>query len=208
MKFDFFSMKPLTTSAKEGTTRKIIDQEVQWDKTQTIISRTDKFGTINFANDVFCRVCGYSEAELLGAPHSIIRHPDMPKIIFKVLWDNILDGNNFHAIVKNLAKDGRYYWVITNFTITRDANGEIISFLARRNSVPSDVVNQHIAPLYKKLLEIEKVGGMEASGAFVTQHLQSIGKSYPQFIYDIMESSGANVDFLSKSTLGENPFLR
>ena len=80
-----------------------IDKEVDWDKSRTIMSRTDIYGTIDYVNQVFVDVCGYSEKELLGAPHSIIRHPDMPKILFKHLWDHIQQGLNFHAVVKILA---------------------------------------------------------------------------------------------------------
>lgn len=216
MIFDFFFQKAAEEKSPQESFKQIyekqrpapIDQEVEWDKTQTIISRTDKFGTIDFANDTFCDVCGYSREELLGQPHNIIRHPDMPQIIFKVLWDNILEGNNFHAIVKNLSKSGKYYWVITNFSITRDyQTGEIISFLARRSSVPKSVVDEYIAPFYKKLLEIEKAQGIRASAAFVGEYLKNAGKTYPEFIYDIMKGSGANYDFLSEFTLGKNPFL-
>ena len=84
-----------------------IDREVNWDKSKTIMSRTDAAGTIDYVNQVFCDVCGYSAEELLGSPHNIIRHPDMPRVIFKVLWDNIQQGINFHAVAKNLAKSGR-----------------------------------------------------------------------------------------------------
>ena len=66
-----------------------IDKEVNWDKSKTIMSRTDAAGVIDYVNQVFCNVCGYSEEELMGSPHNIIRHPDMPRVIFKVLWDNI-----------------------------------------------------------------------------------------------------------------------
>ena len=75
-----------------------INQEVVWDKTKTIISKTDKFGNITDVNQTFVDVCGYTANELIGKPHNIIRHPDMPKIIFKITWDNILAGRNFHAI--------------------------------------------------------------------------------------------------------------
>lgn len=216
MIFDFFFQKEGEEKSPKESFKQIyekqrptpIDEEVKWDKTQTIISRTDRFGTIDFANDIFCDVCGYSREELLGQPHNIIRHPDMPQIIFKVLWDNILEGNNFHAIVKNLSKSGRYYWVITNFSITRDyQTGEIISFLARRSSVPKNVIDEYIAPFYKKLLEIEKAQGIRASAAFVGEYLKNVGKTYPEFIYDIMKDSGADYDFLSEITLGKNPFL-
>ena len=114
-----------------------IDREVNWDKTRTIMSRTDAAGTIDYVNQVFCDVCGYSaeellgrityciepflnivgvkQGDLLGKPHNIIRHTDMPRVIFKVLWDNIQKGINFHAVAKNLAKSGEYYWVVTDF---------------------------------------------------------------------------------------------
>ena len=113
----------------ENDTRKRpipIDQEVEWDKNLTIMSKTDLFGTIEYANDIFTKVCGYEDYELMGQPHSIIRHPDMPKVVFKVLWENIKAGNQFHGIVKNLAKSGKYYWVITNFEYLRDDNGNKI----------------------------------------------------------------------------------
>ena len=79
-----------------------VNKEVAWDKTKTIMSKTDAKGVIEYVNQVFMDVCGYSEAELIGKPHNVIRHPDMPKTIFKILWDNIQKGINFHAIVKNL----------------------------------------------------------------------------------------------------------
>lgn len=152
-----------------------IDREVNWDKTKTIMSRTDAKGTIDYVNQVFVNVCGYSEQELLGAPHNIIRHPDMPRIIFKVLWDNIQRGVNFHAVAKNLAKSGEYYWVVTDFDIIKDPSGNIVSYLARRTSVPTESVEKYIAPLYKKLLEVEAVGGMEASGKYLEQFLKENG---------------------------------
>ena len=77
-----------------------VNKEVAWDKTKTIMSKTDAKGVIEYVNQVFMDVCGYSEAELIGKPHNVIRHPDMPKTIFKILWDNIQKGINFHAIVK------------------------------------------------------------------------------------------------------------
>ena len=83
-----------------------IDKEVVWDKTQTIMSKTDLFGTIEYVNQAFADVSGFEEDELMTHPHNIIRHPDMPKVIFKVLWDNIKAGNQFHGIVKNLTKSG------------------------------------------------------------------------------------------------------
>ncbi|MDO4880268.1 MAG: PAS domain-containing protein [Capnocytophaga sp.] len=186
-----------------------INEEKLWNKTEIIISTTDKYGTITFANDTFSKVCEYSKEELLGQPHSIIRHPDMPKIIFKTLWDAILKGNNFHGIVKNLTKTGKYYWVITNFCISRGYENEITSFMAMRKAVPSIVIEKYIAPLYKKLLEIERIGGIEASEQFMKHFTQKTGKSYTEFIYEAYRECGQNTDFLSESvTFGKNPFSK
>lgn len=163
-----------------------VDKEVVWDKNKTIMSKTDKYGTIEYANDVFIDVSGYEDYELMAQPHSIIRHPDMPRVIFKVLWDNLKAGNNFHAIVKNMAKTGRYYWVITDFDISRNDRGEITHFFARRKSVPTPVIQNYMEPLYKKLLQIENVSGMEASEKYLIGFLEEKGKSYVDYILDIM----------------------
>lgn len=120
----------------ETTQRRIIDEEVKWDKTKTIVSKTDVYGTILYANSVFSETCEYNTIELVGEPHNIIRHPDMPKVAFKVLWDALKKGENFHAIVKNLTRTGRYYWVITDFTIDKDDTGAITGYTARRKAVP------------------------------------------------------------------------
>lgn len=86
-----------------------IDEEVKWDKRATLMSRTNKHGHIMASNAAFQEVSGYTEAELYDQPHSLIRHPDMPKVVFKILWENLKGKNNFHAIIKNLSKSGRYY---------------------------------------------------------------------------------------------------
>lgn len=86
-----------------------IDREVEWDKSKVLISETDAAGTITNVNDVFCSVAHYSAEELIGQPHNLIRHPDMPKLIFKLLWDNLKVGNNFVGVIKNLAKTGELF---------------------------------------------------------------------------------------------------
>ncbi|GAA6772256.1 hypothetical protein AAGS39_30080 [Flavobacterium sp. CGRL2] len=80
--------------------RVIIDKEVTWDKTQVIMSKTNAFGIIEYANEVFVDVCGYEDYELMGQPHNIIRHPDMPKVIFKVLWENLKNGKKLSCHCK------------------------------------------------------------------------------------------------------------
>ena len=163
-----------------------IDKEVSWDKTRTIMSKTDLYGTIEYANEAFVDVCGYEDYELMAQPHNIIRHPDMPKVVFKVLWDNIKQGNMFHGIVKNLAKSGRYYWVITDFEYSRDADGNIVNYIGRRKSVPQAVITNHIEPLYKRLLQIEQASGIDASEKYLIGFLEEKGLSYVDLVTRLM----------------------
>jgi PAS domain S-box-containing protein len=163
-----------------------IDKEVSWDKSQVIMSKTNEFGTIEYANEVFVDVSGYEDYELMGQPHNMIRHPDMPKVIFKVLWENLKKGNNFHAIVKNLAKSGRYYWVITDFEIGKNENGIIVNYFGRRRAVPQEVISLHIEPLYKKLLQIEAASGLEYSEKYLIGFLEEKEKTYVEYIKDLI----------------------
>ncbi|CAA9199591.1 PAS domain-containing protein [Flavobacterium collinsii] len=164
----------------------VIDKEVTWDKTQVIMSKTNAFGIIEYANEVFVDVCGYEDYELMGQPHNIIRHPDMPRVIFKVLWENLKSGKNFHAIVKNLAKSGRYYWVITDFEIAKDENGVIVNYFGRRQAVPQEVIALHIEPLYKKLLQIEAASGMEFSEKYLIGFLEEKKRTYVEYIKELI----------------------
>ena len=166
-----------------------IDREVQWDKTKTLISETDVKGTITNVNDVFCAVAHYSASELIGQPHNLIRHPDMPKLIFKLLWDNLKVGNNFVGVIKNLAKTGEYYWVVTDFEMSRDAMGIITHYIGRRKSVPEAAINNYLAPFYESLLKMEKIGGVELSSRFFKNYLTKQGKDYIDFVISIMSEN-------------------
>ena len=166
-----------------------IDREVQWDKTKTLISETDVKGTITNVNDVFCAVAHYSASELIGQPHNLIRHPDMPKLIFKLLWDNLRVGNNFVGVIKNLAKTGEYYWVVTDFEMRRDAMGNITHYIGRRKSVPEAAINNYLAPFYESLLKMEKIGGVELSSRFFKNYLTKQGKDYIDFVISIMSEN-------------------
>ena len=100
-------------------------RERRFDADEIIVSKTDATGRITYVNDVFCRVALYDEAELVGQPHSIIRHPDMPRCVFKLLWDTVERGEEIFAFVKNMAKNGDHYWVLAHVTPTVDAQGKI-----------------------------------------------------------------------------------
>jgi len=151
------------------------DEEIVLDPKRYIVSETDEKGRITYANDYFQEVSGYTQEELIGQPHSIVRHPDMPKVVFKLLWETIKAGKNINAVVKNLAKDGRYYWIFTEFEIRKDTDtGEIIGYHASRKKISRHVI-EVIADLYKKLLEIEQKEGVAASEAYLIRFLKEKG---------------------------------
>jgi PAS domain S-box-containing protein len=152
-----------------------LDEEIELDPKRYIVSETDEKGKITFCNDYFIEVCGYSKEELMGKPHSIIRHPDMPRVVFKLLWETISQGKNINAVVKNLAKDGRYYWIFTEFESRRDTDtGKIIGYTASRKSISKFVI-EVIDNLYKELLDIEKQLGMEESEKYLIAFLKDKG---------------------------------
>jgi len=151
------------------------DEEIILDPKRYIVSETDEKGRITFCNDYFREVSGYAEDELIGKPHNIIRHPDMPRVVFKLLWETIRQGKNINAVVKNLAKDGRYYWIFTEFESRRDTDsGEIIGYHAARKSISKHVL-EVIEKLYAKLLKIEQAEGIEASEEYLVSFLKEKG---------------------------------
>jgi len=152
-----------------------IDEEIELDPKRYIVSETDAKGKITYANDYFMEVSGYTQEELIGQPHSIVRHPDMPKIVFKLLWETLKKGKNINAVVKNLAKDGRYYWIFTEFEIRKNTDtGEIIGYHASRKTISKHVI-EIMADLYKELLAIEKSEGVDASEKYLVSFLKEKG---------------------------------
>ena len=116
-------------------------QEIKLDPKKYILSKTDTKGIIEYGNEYFVEISGYSEEELIGKPHNIIRHPDMPKIVFKLLWQRIKNREDITAVVKNLAKDGRYYWVMTEFDIKVDkiTDGVVFCNHLKDTSLPNKI---------------------------------------------------------------------
>lgn len=152
-----------------------INEEIKLDPKRYIVSETDEKGKITFCNDYFMEVSGYTKEELIGKPHNIVRHPDMPRVVFKLLWETISQGKNINAVVKNLAKDGRYYWIFTEFEIRKDTDsGKIIGYHASRKSISKHVI-EIIADLYAKLLEIEENEDVEASQKYLVNFLKEKG---------------------------------
>ncbi|HEX5623540.1 MAG TPA: PAS domain-containing protein [Sulfuricurvum sp.] len=156
------------------------------DEHDFIVSKTDARGKIIYGNKTFIKMSGYEENELLDAPHSILRHPDMPKIVFKLLWDHIQNKQEIFAYVKNLAKDGSYYWVFANVTATLNTNGTIRDFHSVRRK-PSQKALNVIPGIYSQLLAAEKSGGMEASKKLLDTVLNEKGISYDEFVLSLQQ---------------------
>ena len=152
-----------------------LDVEIELDPKRYIVSETDEKGKITYCNDYFVEVSGYSREELIGKAHNIVRHPDMPQVVFKLLWETISSGKNINALVKNLAKDGRYYWIFTEFEIRKDTDsGEIIGYHAARKTISKHVI-EILAGLYAELLEIEKNDSIEAAQEYLVNFLKEKG---------------------------------
>jgi PAS domain S-box-containing protein len=167
------------------------DEQIKLDKHKYIMSRTDTDGNIEFGNDYFFEISGYDSHELIGQPHNVIRHPDMPKVIFKLMWERLKQGQNIFAVVKNMAKDGRYYWVTTKFEIKKHpVDNTIVGYMAFRQAAKPSAVEQ-MSKLYSELLEIEKNGGIEASEKYLIGYLDSRRKTYDEFINEIIGNKGA-----------------
>ncbi|MHC3995481.1 PAS domain-containing protein [Thiomicrolovo sp. ZZH C-3] len=151
-----------------------------------IVSKGDADGNITYTNPIFMKVSGYSQGDLLDQPHSILRHPDMPKVIFKYLWENIKAGKEVYAYVKNLCKDGGYYLVLAQVRMAKNPDGSFRNYVSTRRRMKQPA-RDVILPLYTKLLEIEKSDGVEASEKALMDFLSENGQSVDTF-NDFMQS--------------------
>ena len=131
-----------------------IDEEYLFEG-DVIISQTDLKGTITYANRAFCTISGYSREELIGKQHNIIRHPDMPKAVFAKMWETISGGQAWNGLVKNLRKDGKFYWVDTEILPIKNDNDEIIGFIAARKEASRKDINE-TEETYKKMLQTQE----------------------------------------------------
>ena len=140
----------------DGSARTVFftDLEVPFPEGRLIVSRTDLHGVITHANDAFVEMSGYQREDLMGAPHHILRHPDMPKAAFKGLWDTVAAGKKWHGYVKNLRQDGSFYWVYAT-AVPNVRNGEIVGYTSVRRK-PSRTRIAELVPVYRQWLLEEK----------------------------------------------------
>lgn len=155
-----------------------------------IVSKTDLTGRIIYGNEIFIEFSGYEEYELLGNQHNIVRHPDMPRVVFKLLWDYLAEDKEIFAFVKNMAKDGSFYWVFTHVAPIMDKNNKKIGYTSVRR-MPNSKAIPIVADVYKSMLDAEKQAGtkdaMAASGAILGKLLEEKGVNYETLI-NILQS--------------------
>ena len=157
---------------------------------EVIVSKTDLTGRITYVNRVFMRIAGFTERELLGAPHSIIRHPDMPRCVFKLLWDTIQAKQEIFAYVINMTKHGDHYWVFAHVTPSLSVTGDIIGYHSNRRVPERRVIDETIVPLYRALCEEEerhadRKTGIERSTAMFLNILKEKGVGYDELVFSL-----------------------
>lgn len=161
-----------------------------FEKNEVIVSKTDTKGIITYANRTFARLAGMSPSDAVGKPHNLIRHPHMPRCVFKLLWDVIASGDEVFAYVLNRSLNGDHYWVLAHVTPSFDASGQIVGYHSNRRVPDREIVEKTIIPLYKTLLDVEKSHsspkeGLEAAFGEVVKLLETSGKEYNEFILSL-----------------------
>lgn len=123
---------------------------------QIIVTKTDLSGKIRYGNRTFFEFSDYAHDECIGKQHNVIRHPDMPRTVFKLLWDTIAAGDEIFAYVNNRSKNGDNYWVFAHVTPSKDTSGNIIGYHSNRRAPNRQALDEHIVPLYRRLVQAER----------------------------------------------------
>ena len=164
-------------------------REIVFGDEEIIVSKTDLRGIITYTNDVFIRVSGYTEVELIGQPHNLIRHPEMPRCVFKLLWDTVQSGKEIFAYVLNMNKHGEGYWVFAHVTPSYDLSGRMVGYHSNRRMPYPDAMPK-VRALYAALLNEEKrhsnpKDAANAGLAMVQAQLGAAGVDYSQFVFSL-----------------------
>jgi PAS domain S-box-containing protein len=170
-----------------------IDKEIVMREEDFIVSKTDPKGRLTYCNRIFIEFSGYTEYELLGQQHNIVRHPDMPRSVFDLLWKTIKSGQEFFGYVKNMSKDGSFYWVLANVTPSYKADSkksekEIIGYFSvRRKPDPRKLAI--VEPIYREMLTAEKhaesLNAIAAGKQVLDDIVTKSGKDYREFILSL-----------------------
>jgi PAS domain S-box-containing protein len=156
---------------------------------ELIVTKTDLKGRITYANNVFLRVSRFALKDVLGQPHSLIRHPDMPRAVFRLLWQTIEAKGELFAYVVNLASNGDHYWVLAHVTPSFDGQGNVVGYHSNRRK-PSPAQIGKIAPIYRALLEEERrpanrKDGLERATDRLNHMLRERGTSFNELVFSL-----------------------
>jgi len=147
-------------------------RELQLNRSDLIVSKTDLKGVITYANPSFLHISGYTTDELVGQNHNIVRHPDMPRSVFGHMWNKLSRSQPTYCYIKNLAKDGSFYWLFAYVVPDFDAKGNVVGYHSERRA-PNPKAIDEIANLYEKIKKVEIAEGLEAG----MQYLDAIGNA-------------------------------
>jgi PAS domain S-box-containing protein len=178
----------LKTEGPSASSNGLSGVERFFDDDEIIVSKTDLTGKIIYANDVFCRISGYAEAELIGRPHSILRHPKMPRVVFKVLWDRIQADQEIFAFVLNRSRSGDEYWVYAHVTPTFHQDKKV-GYHSNRRTVNRSALPE-VRQIYARLLAEEqrhpqKGDAVAASARVLDQMLDEARMSYDELVWSL-----------------------
>jgi len=165
-----------------GIERKLGEEEI-------IVSKTDPSGRVTYVNETFTKISDFTEADIIGQQHSIVRHPEMPRCVFKLLWETVESGQEIFAYVVNLTKYGDHYWVFAHVTPSFGPDGSIVGYHSNRRA-PSQKGVESAQALYKVLLEEERRHADRRKGMLsATELLQSMladkEKEYDEFVFTL-----------------------
>lgn len=169
------------TIAPTGSERHLQEEEL-------IVTKTDLRGRLTYTNDVFLHFSALTEDDAIGAPHNIIRHPEMPRGVFGLLWERVQAGHEIFAYVKNLGHDGVAYWVLAHVTPTFDAHGAIVGYHSMRRA-PRRAALRKVEEIYAQMraVELGKPGPEAArdSRDWLVEHLAAQGQDYDAWVWSL-----------------------
>lgn len=155
-----------------------------------IVSKTDLSGRITYVNRTFMRISNFAEREVLGKQHNVVRHPDMPRGVYRLMWDTLKAEREFFGIVKNLTSDGHFYWVFANVTADCDDDGQSVGYFSVRRHAPASAVRA-VSDLYAQMMKIEREAGPAeapaASAQFLRRLLEEQKTTYDRFVLGLYQ---------------------
>lgn len=179
-----------------------VKHEIKCTTQQVIVSRTDLEGNIVYCNPTFLEVNSFKSSEIIKQPHSIVRHPDMPKTIFRIIWSIIKQGMPIQAVIKNQTNIGEYYWTLISIKPQKDRDNKVISYVSYGKQAP-DAVIKKIEPLYRTLSEIEYEVDVDTALQYLESHLAEEGMNYAQYMKHLTKNRDFRClcDFIKHSVL-------